>query len=205
MNPKIDELLARIRELEAELQQDLEAKREEFRYHLENRRIRFEQEILALHRRYRKSTLRFIVEAPLSYLLSAPVIYAGILPLALLDLFVSLYQLICFPVYRIPRVRRLEYFIYDRGLLPYLNWIERLNCLYCSYATGLINYSREIVARTEQFWCPIKHARLARDSHLYYPNFFDYGDVQRYRAELEELRAHAYQAQDGKRDDGKPG
>ena len=89
---------------------------------------------------------------------------------------------------KIAKVKRSDYFIYDRRLLPYLNWIERLNYLYCSYGNALIADAREIVARTEQYWCPIKHTRRMRDSHDRYPNFFDYGDAERYRAELERLR-----------------
>ncbi|MFZ5484556.1 MAG: hypothetical protein ACOZB0_10030 [Pseudomonadota bacterium] len=188
MNPKIDELLARIRELQNELEAELEEKRSQFRYHLENHRARFEQDILALHRRLRKGSLRYLFEAPPLFILTAPVIYGAALPLVLLDLAVTTYQWICFPVYKIPRVKRADFFVYDRHLLPYLNWIERFNCLYCSYGNGLMAYAREIIARTEQFWCPIKHARRLPAPHDRYRDFFDYGDVERYRAELARLR-----------------
>jgi len=43
--------------------------------------------------------------------LTAPIIYAVIVPLVLLDLFVTVYQSVCFPVYGIPKVRRREYLI----------------------------------------------------------------------------------------------
>jgi len=188
MNPKIDELMAKIRELQAELENDLERKREQFRYHLENRRARFEQDIVSLHHRLRKSSLRYLAEAPALFILTAPVIYGAIFPMLLMDLTVTIYQIICFSVYKIPKVRRTDHFIYDRHLLSYLNWIERLNCLYCSYGNGLMSYGREIVGRTEQYWCPIKHARRLAYAHDHYPNFFDYGDAERYRAELEQLR-----------------
>lgn len=188
MNGRIDELMARIRELQTELEADLEQKRANFRYHLENHRVRFEREVLALHRKFKRGALRYVLEAPVSFLLTAPVIYGALLPMLLLDLSVSLYQAICFRVYGIPRVVRREHFVYDRGLLRYLNWIERMNCLYCSYANGLMSYAREIVARTEQYWCPIKHARRLLDSHGRYARFFDYGDAERYRRELEALR-----------------
>lgn len=190
MNPKIDELMSKIRELQAELEADLAQKRQQFRYHLDDHKARFEQDILALHQRLRKGSLRYLVEAPPLFILTSPIIYGAILPLLLLDFTVSVYQAICFPVYKIPRVKRADHFIYDRHLLPYLNWIERLNCLYCSYGNGLLSYGREIIARTEQYWCPIKHARRAMDPHGRYPEFFDYGDVERYRAELETLRQH---------------
>lgn len=66
---------------------------------------------------------------------------------------------ICFPVDGIPKVKRDQYVIFDRQSLRYLNVIEKLNCTYCSYFNGLIVYVQEIAARTEQYWCPIKHAR----------------------------------------------
>ena len=189
MNPRIEELMRRIGELEAELEADLAQKREEFRYHIENRRVRFERDMLAMQRRLRKSSLRTLIDAPLLYVLTAPVIYGALLPLLLLDLCVSLYQRVCFPVYGITRVRRADYFVFDRALLPYLNSIEKLNCAYCSYGNGLIAYAREIIARTEQFWCPIKHARRALQHHERYATFLDYGDGERYRTELTQMRA----------------
>lgn len=97
-------------------------------------------------------------------------------------------------------MKRSDCFVYDHHLLPYLNWIERMNCLYCSYGNGLIAYAREIIGRTQQFWCPIKHARRVADAHPRYVSFFDYGDTERYRAELGRLR-QAFQEVD---DDIKP-
>lgn len=188
MNARIEELLRHIHELENELEADLEHKRAEFRYHIENHRVRFEREMQAFQRRLRKGSLRYLLDAPLRYILTAPVIYGAIFPLLLLDLTVTAYQHVCFRAYGIPRVRREDHFAFDRGLLPYLNWIERMNCAYCSYANGLMGYAREIAARTEQFWCPIKHARRLVQTHEHYHRFFDYGDGKRYREELERLR-----------------
>lgn len=188
MNGRIDELMARIRELQTELEADLERKRADFRYHMENRRVRFEREVLALHRKFKRGALRYVLEAPVSFLLTAPIIYGALLPMLLLDLTVSMYQAICFRVYGIPLVHRDEHFVYDRGLLRYLNWIERMNCLYCSYANGLMSYAREIVARTEQYWCPIRHARRLLETHSHYGQFADYGDAEAYRQELDQLR-----------------
>ena len=76
----------------------------------------------------------------------------------------------------------------DRHRLAYLNGIEKLNCAYCSYANGVVSYVREVAARTEQYWCPIRHARRIPAPHSRYQLFFDYGDAERYRAELSPLR-----------------
>jgi len=78
--------------------------------------------------------------------------------------------------------------VFDTADLPYLNIIEKFNCLYCSYANGVAAYTREVAARTEQYWCPIKHARRIRSAHERYPAFFDHGDAVAYRQGLERLR-----------------
>ena len=54
----------------------------------------------------------------------------------LMDLFVTTYQAVCFPIYGIPKVRRSDYLVFDREDLPYLNAIEKFNCFYCSYGNG---------------------------------------------------------------------
>ena len=66
--------------------------------------------------------------------------------------------------------------------------IEKFNCLYCGYASGLMAYAQEIVARTEQFRCPLKHARRIRGAHNRYSAFAEYGDAESYQARLAELR-----------------
>jgi hypothetical protein len=120
--------------------------------------------------------------------LTAPIIYSLFVPFAVLDLWVSLYQFVCFPIYGIARVPRRNYFALDRHRLPYLNGIEKLNCTFCSYANGLLAYVREVAARTEQYWCPIKHDRPVRTPHARYRLFVRYGDASGYRESLATLR-----------------
>jgi hypothetical protein len=47
---------------------------------------------------------------------------------------------------------------------------------------------REIAARTEQYWCPIKHARRVIGSHARYLKFDDYGDAEGFREHAAGLR-----------------
>jgi hypothetical protein len=121
-------------------------------------------------------------------LLTTPVIYSLTIPFLLLDLWVTLYQTVCFPIYGIARVPRRSHFLIDRHKLAYLNAIERANCLYCSYANGVLGYVREISARTEHYWCPIKHSRGIPAPHGHYRFFLDYGDAEGYRRGLTRLR-----------------
>jgi len=188
MNPKIDELLGRIKALETELEAEVSQRQADFRFRLENRKVRFEQEILARQRQFKVGLLRYLAGASWRHMLSALVIYPMIVPIVLLDAGVSLYQSLCFPLYRIAKVHRGEYFAFDREQLVYLNLIEKVNCTYCAYTNGLIAYVQEIVARTEQYWCPIKHARRVLGSHQRYARFVDFGDAEAYRKELEGLR-----------------
>ncbi|MCC6988154.1 MAG: hypothetical protein IT181_04110 [Acidobacteria bacterium] len=102
----------------------------------------------------------------------------------------SVYQWICFPIYGIAPVRRRSYFALDRHKLRYLNAIEKVNCTFCAYANGLLAYVREVAARTEPYWCPIKHARAVPSPHARYHRFFDFGDAESYHRRLAEPRAH---------------
>ena len=184
MKQHLDELLARIRAL----QEEVEETYRQAQLEIEERKARLAGEFLKRQRAYKIGLARFIVRARPLVLLSAPVIYLGWIPFLLMDLFVTVYQAICFPIYGIPKARRADYLVFDRERLPYLNAIERFNCFYCSYGNGVVAYAREVAARTEQYWCPIKHARRLRAAHDYYPKFIDHGDAEGYRRELERLR-----------------
>lgn len=184
----IHRLKAIIGQLQDEIEQEIEQKRAEFRYTIEKKRVVFEQGVVAQHRLLRMKILRFLRESKILFILTAPVIYSVIIPLALLDLFVTVYQHICFRVYGIPRVVRGEYVVMDRKYLAYLNWIEKLNCVYCEYGGGVLAYAREIASVTEQFWCPIKHARKVKGAHERYYDFIEYGDTQDFRTKLGQHR-----------------
>lgn len=188
MSGRMQELVEEILRLQSELESEIEQRREKLGWRLKERFVEFEDEITAEHRRLRTGVARFLAESSISSYVTAPVIYSLIVPFVLLDLWVNLYQHVCFRAYGIPRVRRADYVVFDRARLGYLNWIEALNCLYCSYANGVIALVREIAGRTEQYWCPIKHALKAADPHRHYVQFLEYGDADGYRARLEALR-----------------
>lgn len=157
-------------------------------YHLKGKRVEFESTIRATHRKLKRKIFRWIVVDRPQNFATGPIIYSLIFPLAILDLCVTLYQVLCFPVYKIAKVRRSDYIIFDRQHLEYLNAFERFHCTYCAYATGLLVYTSEIAARTEQYFCPIKHAHRILGSHARYERFLDYGDATAYHGRLEEFR-----------------
>jgi len=119
MNKNIDELLVRIHALQDELEDEYRRAREEWA----ERKLELAEELQRQQRRYKTGLFHFLRHSRLPVALTAPVIYAGWVPFMLLDLFVTVYQLVCFPIYRIPRVRRADYLVFDRELLPYLNII----------------------------------------------------------------------------------
>ncbi len=190
--PNIDDILERLHDLQNELETEIEnvlsEKRELFQYTLERGRVRFEQGVIAFQRKHKQRSWNYILNARLSHLLSAPIIYSLIIPFVLLDAFISFYQHVCFRIYGIERVRRSDYFVIDRQKLAYLNFIEKFHCVYCDYGNGLIEYAREITARTEQYWCPIKHARRTPDPHRLVEKYVDYGDVEAYKNQLQNIR-----------------
>lgn len=188
MTPHIQEILARLRAAEDELAQGIDVQQQRWRYRLHDNRVQFERDVREAHRRLKQGLLAFFRTSNLGNVLTAPFIYSMIVPLALLDVWISVYQFVCFPIYGIQRVPRRKYLVVDRHKLAYLNAIEKTNCVYCGYANGLIAYVREIAGRTEQYWCPIKHARRAAGPHAHYHEFVDYGDAAGYRRELPVLR-----------------
>lgn len=183
----IKSLMEQIRQLEAELDAELARRAAGLKFGMEKGRILFEEEIIRRHKELKTGLLAFITSANPLIILTAPVIYALIVPLVILDVFVSLYQAVCFPVYKIEKVRRGDYLVFDRHHLAYLNIIEKLNCAFCSYANGLIAYTSEIASLTEAYWCPIKHARRAQNAHHRNRDFADFGDAEAYRLKINQL------------------
>lgn len=188
MQEKVRLILNKITALEDELRRELYEQESRLLYRMEDGRIKFEQAIREVHQQLKVGVFRWLLTVRPQNFLTAPIIYSMIAPLALFDLCVTFYQVSCFPVYGIPRVRRSEYVVMDHQHLAYLNVIEKMHCMFCSYANGVIAYAREITARTEQYFCPIKHAQKMLGAHDRYARFLDYGEAEDFHARLEEFR-----------------
>jgi hypothetical protein len=182
------DIVGRIRRLEEELLVEIQKKEEQFYYEVRDRRVHFEEKIRAEHSRLSKTLARYLLDANVLNALTAPVIWFCLIPALFIDLTVIAYQFVCFPAYGIPKVKRSEYIVLDRRYLAYLNPLEKVNCIYCEYINGMIAFIQEVAARTEQYWCPIKHARKMRAMHSRYGRFIDYGDAAKYRDTLESVR-----------------
>ncbi|BCX88549.1 hypothetical protein MIN45_P0918 [Methylomarinovum tepidoasis] len=190
MSPPLDQLYQRLDALQQEIRRELQQAQHRFAYRLERGKVIFDRERRTALKPGLGEFAAYLFGAEIKHVLTAPVIYSCIVPAVILDAWVSTYQAICFPVWGIPRVKRADYIVIDRHYLPYLNPLEKLNCVYCGYFNGLIAYVQEIAGRTEQYWCPIRHAHHPRTVHSRYPLFVDYGDAEGFRDKLRYLRRH---------------
>ena len=188
MATRLSAILDRMHELEIQMERELIVAHHEWGYRFEKRRVSFERKTKQRHRHLRRSIPRFLRESSPLNMMTAPIVYSLGLPVAVLDAWVTLYQWVCFPIYGIRRVPRRRFIVIDRHKLSYLNGIEKAHCVYCDYVNGVIGYTREVAARTEQYWCPIKHARRVVSPHTHYRCFPDYGDGEGYHRELPALR-----------------
>lgn len=111
-----------------------------------------------------------------------------VVPVIFFHICLEIYQQFCFRIYGIPLVKGEKYFIYDRELWPYLNWLQKLNCYYCSYFNNLARYATEIGARTERFWCPIRYKKRIERSHSQYEKFISEKDAAKLEKKWKELK-----------------
>ncbi|MCH9813542.1 MAG: hypothetical protein K0U47_06310 [Epsilonproteobacteria bacterium] len=189
MNKRITQILDEMATLEKTLQEEIEKQETKIGYQLKNGLIAFEKNIVCEHKKSMKSLIAYFKEIPFLHLISSPIIYAMLIPAIIFDILLFIYQQSIFRIYHIKMVKRSDYIIFDRHYLAYLNIIEKINCLYCSYFNGLMAFALEVAAHTELYFCPIKHAKKSAYRHSTYKDFFNYGDAKAFEEELETLRA----------------
>ena len=188
MNQRIEQLMSQMAALEDELRTALHEQESRIFFQIKGKRVEFERSVRDAHRKLKTNFFRWLVTNRPQNLITGPIIYGMALPMMAMDLLVSCYQWVCFPIYGIARVRRSDYFVFDRHQLGYLNFIEKFHCTYCEYGNGLMAYMVEILSRTEEYFCPIKHAHKMLGTHSRYKRFLDYGDAADYEKKLEAYR-----------------
>ena len=188
MNEKIREIINEIEEMKAKLSEEIAQQESHISYEINNGYVQFEKEVLGKQKENMKNLFAWFAEIPFLHLLSSPIIYGMMIPAVFLDMILFFYQHIVFRIYKFEPLQRSDYIIYDRQYLGYLNIFEKLNCMYCSYFNGLMQYASAIASRTELYFCPIKHAKKIAYQHDFYNEFFSYGDEEEYQKKLKELR-----------------
>lgn len=202
MNEKIRHLLDQMSALEDDLRREVQTQEASALYQIRGKRVEFEAAVRQAHRQLKTGFFRWLVTYRPQNLITGPIIYSMIIPMLAMDVCVSFYQATCFPIYGIIKVRRRDYMLFDRQQLGYLNFIEKFHCAYCAYGNGLMAYMTEILGRTEEYFCPIKHARKMLGAHSRYARFLSYGEADNYAEKLEQFRVNLG---DQKRIDGTSG
>ncbi len=177
MKSTISRILQEIENKRKELAEEYERIKKKYNFEYIKWKITFSKEQKLENKKKKRSFWQTTKSTTFREYLSIPFIYSMMIPAVILDLFLFMYQQTAMRLYRIPLVKRSDYITLERKHLDYLNWVEKLNCIYCSYVNWLFAYAVEIAWRTEKYWCPIKHAKKMTSSHNWEKYFADYGDA----------------------------
>ena len=189
MDSKIKKILEKMDEMNAVLEKEYARLAEKYGFFFQQKRVVFLQKIRERNKRFKMPTWKYAIPKSIRHLISLPFIYVMIFPVVILDIFITIYQWCAFPLYGIPKVKRSDYIVYDRKFLDYLNIIQKVHCLYCSYVNGFFAYSVEIGGRTERYWCPIKAAHKPKVYHSWYKDFADYGNPEEWNEKFNDHEA----------------
>lgn len=181
MDSKIKALLKKMEELNQALRIEYARLAKEYGFTINQKRIIFLTKFRERNKALRIPVWKYVIPRNIRHVLSLPFIYMMIIPAVFLDICITIYHAAAFPLYRIPKIKRSDYIIYDRRFLDYLNVVQKIHCLYCSYVNGVFAYAVEIAARTERYWCPIKAANKPLSHHEWYKDFADYGNPEEWK------------------------
>jgi len=189
MNHTIHDMVTEIEAMKAKLKQEI-AKEEKraASYRVEGDFIIFDRENLQKQRAHMKHLWVWLREVPLIQLMTAPVIYGMVIPAVILDVFLFVYVRVVAPVFKLKFAKRRDFIVFDRHYLGYLNFFEKLNCVYCSYFNGLMFYAGSVAQTTELYFCPIKHAKRVAYGEEHFSKYLGYGDAENYHEKLNALR-----------------
>jgi hypothetical protein len=188
MSEKIEKIVQSIEEMKQRLREEIEKQESHITYEIDHGIVSFEAEVLKRQKLMMKDLFIYFREIPLLHFLVSPLIYIMVIPAMLFDVSLFVYQQVVCRIFKFEPIKRSDYIVYDRHYLGYLNPVEKLNCMYCSYFNGLMQYAAAMAARTELYFCPIKHAKKTAYEHQYYHEFFIYGEEENYQERLKELR-----------------
>jgi hypothetical protein len=189
MDSKIKTLIEKIESLNKILSEEYSKLADKYGFVINQKKIIFLQKIKERNKLLRIPAWKYVFPKNIRHFLSLPFIYMMIVPVIILDVFITVYHCVTFSLYRIPKVKRSDYIIYDRRFLDYLNIVQKVNCLYCSYVNGFFAYALEIAARTERYWCPIKAAHKPKFHHDWYQDFADYGNPEEWNEKFNDVKA----------------
>lgn len=97
----------------------------------------------------------------IKHIIAIPIVSSLFFPLVILDIWAEIYHRICFPLYKVPYLKRNNYIKIDRHKLKYLSFWQKAYCVYCGYANGIVGYWVKMAGVTEKYWCGIQHEKNA--------------------------------------------
>ncbi len=189
MSRKIRELIDTIETMKHALRDEIAKEEAKIDYDIQHGKVVFEKDVIAKQHAYMKSSWQWLKEVPLIQFLTAPIIYGMVFPALFLDVTLFVYTRTVASVFKLKFDKRSDYIVFDRQYLGYLNFFEKLNCVYCSYFNGLMFYSGSVARTTELYFCPIKHAKRVAYGEDHFEKYLPYGDAEHYHEKLAELRA----------------
>jgi len=103
-------------------------------------------------------------------------IWSAIIPIIIIDLYANIYQSIYFTIQGIPKIKRSDYINYDRWNLSKLTFTQKISCIYCDYANGIVAWFKAIVNQTEVYSCAIKnkYEMPGRNHHVSFAEYKEY-------------------------------
>ena len=185
----LKELMDKINEINKELTEKYNELAKKYGFAAVGKKIIFLKDFKLRNKKFKIPSWKYVIPKNARHFLSLPFIYMMIIPVVILDVFISIYHAVAFPLYHIPKVKRSDFIIFDRKFLDYLNIIQKIHCIYCSYVNGLFGYALEIAARTERYWCPIKAASRPKFHHGWYSDFADYGNPEEWNQKFNDEKA----------------
>ena len=139
MKSTISRILQEIENKRKELAEEYERIKKKYNFEYIKWKITFSKEQKLENKKKKRSFWQTTKSTTFREYLSIPFIYSMMIPAVILDLFLFMYQQTAMRLYRIPLVKRSDYITLERKHLDYLNWVEKLNCIYCSYGNSLKN------------------------------------------------------------------
>lgn len=178
---RISQILEDIQAKKEELYKEYEKLKSKYDFSEIRGKINFSESAKKYQQKFKIPLLKYLTNPRFKHLISVPFIYGMIIPAIFLDVCLFVYQQTAMRLYGIPLVTRKNYIQFDRKHLSYLNLIQKINCLYCSYVNGLFQYAVEVAGRTEKYWCPIKAAKRKAGNHDWEEYFADYWDPEGFK------------------------
>ena len=110
-------------------------------------------------------------------LLLTIVTYLALFIFAAMDMYAWIFQNTYFRAHKIPLINRDDYVRVDRHKLNKLTAVQKLNCIYCGYANGVVAYFKAVTNRMEKYSCAIMHARNSKAA-THHKGFYKYEELK---------------------------